>query len=79
MPLPRPDPDERVLSWLLLLQTVGEGDTQRRKREEGEGRKERRGERRASEYYLPRYVPCHAMLCCVVLVLCRCYQRCQTH
>lgn len=59
----------------FLLKTVGEGDTQRRKRGDGEGRKERR-EERASVYlgYLGSLpCPCH-MLCCVVLVLCRCCQ-----
>lgn len=71
--LPRPDPDRRVLSWLLLLllKTVGEGGTQQQER--GGGRKDRRGgwTRGASAQVL-RTVPCHPMLCCVVLC---CYQR----
>lgn len=50
------------------------GGRQPEEKERGGGRKEGE-ERRGELVVLPRYVPCHAMLCCVVLVLCRCYQR----
>lgn len=64
MHLPRPDPDRRVLSWLLLLKTVGEGGTQG-KREEGEGRTGEEGGR--GELVHRYFVPCRAIQCCAAL------------
>lgn len=66
MHLPRPDPDRRVLSWLLLLlKTVGEGGTQSSKREEGEGRTGEEGGR--GELVHRYFVPCRAIQCCAAL------------
>lgn len=77
--LPRPDPDERVLSWLLLLKkTVGEADTleEQRKEEGWRGNEGRRGDELVRGVRTMPWVPWVPwMLCCVVLVLCRCCQR----